>query len=190
MILTSLDISDRKRSEERMRFLAEHDVLTQLPNRLLCATRLRQTIERAAADSGQVGTLFVDLDDFKLVNDSLGHHVGDGLLRAIAQALVGALRPQDTVSRLGGDEFVIVIDAVRGADELARLIERRIRPAIRGPHAVQDHALTATASIGVSLYPEHGETAEILMRNADAAMYLAKSCGGDGARFSRPETVP
>jgi len=182
-IVTSIDISDRKRSEERIRFLAEHDVLTELPNRALCTERLRMAVQQAKRTGRQVAVLFIDLDRFKDINDSLGHHIGDGLLRSVAQRLLAGVREGDTVSRLGGDEFVIVLAGVDGADEVAQIVHERLIPRIRELHPVEGSELHVSCSVGVALYPDDATDLDELMRHADTAMYQAKANGKDNAQF-------
>jgi diguanylate cyclase (GGDEF)-like protein/PAS domain S-box-containing protein len=182
----SVDITDRKRTEARVQFLAEHDVLTELPNRSLCVQRLREAVGKARGEGSRVAVLFIDLDRFKTINDTLGHHVGDGLLRSVAARLTQAVRAGDTVSRLGGDEFVIVMGGVADGDEIRHAVERRLIPLIRQPHRVQGHELQVSCSVGVSVFPEDGEDLDELMRRADAAMYEAKAAGRDMARFYVP----
>ncbi|MEC4722300.1 EAL domain-containing protein [Noviherbaspirillum sp. CPCC 100848] len=182
-IAISLDISDRKASEQHIHFLAHHDTLTSLPNRLLFEERLTLSIQQARRKNGKLGILFIDLDRFKNINDSLGHHVGDGLLRSVAARLVNAVREGDTVSRLGGDEFVIILNEVRDAEEIGRIIERRLIPMITALHPVEGAELYISCSIGVSVFPDDGSDIEQLMRNADSAMYEAKSQGRNNAQF-------
>ena len=182
-IVTSIDISDRKRSEERIRFLAEHDVLTELPNRALCIERLRMALQQAKRSGRQVAVLFIDLDRFKDINDSLGHHIGDGLLRSVARRLVDAVREGDTVSRLGGDEFVIVLAGVDGADEVAQIVDERLIPRIRAPHVVDGSELHVSCSVGVAISPDDASDLDELMRHADTAMYQAKASGKDNVQF-------
>lgn len=184
----AIDITDRKAKEERIRFLAQHDVLTELPNRALCQLRLTEALAAARACNEQVAVLFIDLDRFKLVNDTMGHHIGDGLLRTVARRLVQAVRSHDTVSRLGGDEFVIVMRHVTGRDELETLVTERLIPAVRQPMAVQGHTLSVSCSVGMAVYPDDGTDEDELMRRADAAMYEAKSAGRDTARYFSVET--
>ncbi|MGB4061837.1 MAG: EAL domain-containing protein [Burkholderiaceae bacterium] len=184
----SIDITDRKAKEERIRFLAQHDVLTELPNRSLCQQRLGEALAQAAVTGEQVAVLFIDLDRFKLVNDTLGHHIGDGLLRTVAHRLTQAVRADDTVSRLGGDEFVVLLRHVGSADELEAIVNDRLIPAIRKPTVVEGHKLNVSCSVGVALYPRDATDQEELMRRADAAMYEAKAAGRDMARFFSPET--
>ncbi len=143
----SLDISDRKESEERIQFLAQHDALTELPNRSLCLERLSLSMHQSQRTGQKVGVLFIDLDRFKTINDSLGHHVGDGLLRSIAQRLLEAVRGGDTVSRLGGDEFVVVLNGVADSVEIASIIERRLIPSINLPHQVEGQQIHVSCSV-------------------------------------------
>jgi diguanylate cyclase (GGDEF)-like protein/PAS domain S-box-containing protein len=179
----SIDITDRKRSEERINFLAHHDVLTDLPNRSLCIERLRDAMAQAQRRSEKVGVLFIDLDRFKNVNDSLGHHVGDALLRSVARRLGEAVRGGDTVSRLGGDEFVVVLGGIRSDDEIPRLVESRIVPQMRRPHHVAGEEFHVSCSIGIAVYPDDGLEIDVLMRHADVAMYEAKAIGRDNVQY-------
>ena len=183
----SVDITERKRTEERVQFLADHDVLTELPNRSLCVARLAEALEMAQGTRDRVAVLFIDLDRFKSVNDTLGHHVGDALLRSVAGRLMQAVRNDDTVSRQGGDEFVVILRNVRDASEIRDIIEERLIPLIRAPHDGEGHELRVSCSIGVAVYPEDGQDIDELMRRADAAMYEAKSSGRDHYRFFSSE---
>ncbi len=183
----SVDISDRKRTEARVQFLAHHDVLTELPNRALCEVRLQEGLAAAAHSNERLAVLFIDLDRFKTINDTLGHHIGDGVLRSVAQRLSKAVRSEDTVSRLGGDEYVIILRNVVSRHEVEQLVERRLIPLIRQTHHVEGHELHVSCSVGVALYPEDGDQSDLLMRRADAAMYVAKNAGRDMARFYEPE---
>ncbi|MDA8521588.1 EAL domain-containing protein [Acidovorax sp. NCPPB 4044] len=184
----AIDITDRKRNEERIRFLAHHDVLTELPNRSLCVQRLQAALAQAALTGERVAVLFIDLDRFKAINDTLGHHIGDGLLRSVAGRLVQAVRPHDTVSRLGGDEFVVVMRHVEGAQDVLRTVEERLIPLIRQSHPVEGHELNVSCSVGIAVHPEDGADLDELMRRADAAMYEAKTAGRDMARIYSLET--
>ena len=186
-IIISVDITDRKESEARIRYLAEHDVLTELPNRALCTERLRLALQQARRSGERVAVMFIDLDRFKDINDSLGHHVGDGLLRSVARRLGEAVREGDTVSRLGGDEFVVVLGGVHGVEEVAHVVEQRLIPLIRAPHRVGEAELTVSCSVGIALFPDDAEDLDTLMRHADTAMYQAKAAGRDGAQFFTPE---
>ncbi|WP_311224248.1 MULTISPECIES: EAL domain-containing protein [unclassified Acidovorax] len=184
----AIDITDRKRSEDRIQFLAHHDVLTELPNRSLCVQRLQAALAQASATGERVAVLFIDLDRFKAINDTLGHHIGDGLLRSVAVRLTQAMRQCDTVSRLGGDEFVIVMPGVEGPAQVLQVVEQRLIPAIRQSHPVQGHELNVSCSVGIAVYPEDGTDIDELMRRADAAMYEAKTTGRDMARLYSLET--
>ncbi|WP_082584136.1 EAL domain-containing protein [Noviherbaspirillum sp. Root189] len=182
-IAISLDISDRKANEQHIQFLAHHDVLTGLPNRALFEERLTLSIQQARRKSAKVGILFVDLDRFKNINDSLGHHIGDGLLRSVGSRLLSAVREGDTVSRLGGDEFVVILNDVKDAEEIARIIDHRLIAMICTPHQVEGSELYISCSVGVSVFPEDGNDIDQLMRNADSAMYEAKKLGRNNAQF-------
>ncbi len=182
-IAISVDITDRKRTEARVQFLADHDVLTELPNRSLCIARLGEALRAAEVSGDRVAVLFIDLDRFKSINDTLGHHVGDALLRSVAGRLSQAVRGDDTVSRLGGDEFVVILRGVHDAGEIRAIVEERLIPLIRAPHDGEGHELRVSCSIGIAVYPEDGGDLDELMRRADAAMYEAKSSGRDQFRF-------
>ncbi|MFY9514632.1 MAG: diguanylate cyclase, partial [Rubrivivax sp.] len=186
-IIISIDITDRKDSEARIRFLAEHDVLTELPNRAQCNERLRLALQQARRKGEQVAVMFIDLDRFKDINDSLGHHVGDGLLRSVSRRLLEAVREGDTVSRLGGDEFVVVLAGVHGVEEVAHVVEQRLIPRVRAPHRVEGQDLEVSCSVGIAMYPDDGDDIDTLMRQADTAMYQAKALGRDGAQFFTAE---
>jgi diguanylate cyclase (GGDEF)-like protein/PAS domain S-box-containing protein len=186
-IFTSIDISDRKKSEQRIRFLAHHDVLTELPNRSLCVERLRLALQQAQRGAQQVAVLFIDLDRFKDINDTLGHHIGDGLLRSVAARLVQAVRAGDTVSRLGGDEFVIILNGVQNVDEVGQIVHERLIPLIRQPHHVEGAELHVSCSVGIAIYPDDAGDIDTLMKHADTAMYQAKAEGKDGAQFFTAE---
>lgn len=178
-----VDIAERKAQEEKIRHLAHHDALTGLPNRLLFDERLKMSLLQADRHSERVALLFIDLDRFKFINDSLGHHVGDGLLQSIAQRLVESVRAGDTVSRQGGDEFVVILNSIEDAQEVAHIIERRMVPLILQTHTVCDIALHISCSVGIAIYPDDAVTDEMLMRNADTAMYAAKSKGRNNFQF-------
>ena len=179
------DISERKASEARIRHLAHHDALTGLPNRLLLGDRLQQAMSQAERYDTQVAVLFVDLDRFKPINDTLCHQVGDELLREVARRLQGSVRASDTVARLGGDEFVVVLTEVDDIDDLTRVI-RSISAALKQPIAVGSHVLNVSPSIGIAVYPRDGGDLRAILHAADAAMYEAKAAGRDTYRFSSP----
>jgi diguanylate cyclase (GGDEF)-like protein/PAS domain S-box-containing protein len=185
-ICTLIDITDRKKSEARIQFLAEHDVLTELPNRALFAKRLGQALTGLQSRQ-RVAVLFIDLDRFKNINDSVGHHVGDGLLRSVSRRLLDAVRVDDTVSRLGGDEFNVILNNVTDATEVARIVEERLLPRLREPHPINGFTLQVSCSIGVALYPDDGRDIDTLMQNADAAMYQAKAAGRNLVKFFSAE---
>lgn len=182
IIALALEASQRQRAERRLRHLAHHDSLTGLPNRNLLDDRLRQALALASRQGSRVAVMFLDLDRFKTINDSLGHVVGDRLLEQVAARLNGTLRAGDTVARLGGDEFVLVLPGLKGeldAATVASGLLSRLAP----PFIVDGRELHVSASIGIGIYPEDGPTAEALMRNADTAMYHAKDSGRNRFRF-------
>ncbi|WP_114649326.1 EAL domain-containing protein [Pseudothauera hydrothermalis] len=180
------DISERKQAEARIRQLAHYDGLTGLPNRALLHDRLAHALERARRRHEQVAVLFVDLDRFKNVNDSLGHAVGDELLRAVAGRMEAVLREQDTVARLGGDEFLIVLESLDGP-AAAEQVARKVLEALQTPFHLGDHELFIGASIGIALYPNDGQDVSMLVQNADTAMYRAKDCGRNTFQFYTAE---
>ncbi|MFT3848205.1 MAG: EAL domain-containing protein [Propionivibrio sp.] len=182
-IVVAHDISERKANEQRISHLAQHDVLTDLPNRSLCVERLRLALQLAERQVRRVGVLFIDLDRFKNINDSLGHHIGDSLLRSVSRSLLSAVRVGDTVSRFGGDEFVVILNGAADADEILQIVNQRLIPLIRQPHEIEGVELHISCSVGIAVYPEHGTDIETLMRNADAAMYQAKFSGRNNAQF-------
>jgi diguanylate cyclase (GGDEF)-like protein len=171
-----MDMTERKQAEERLSYLASCDSLTNLPNRILFYDRLNQVLSRAPWSKRLVGVLFLDLDRFKIINDTLGHNVGDELLKAVAERLKGCVRAGDTVARLGGDEFTVILDDVAKEQDVTK-IAQKILDALSKPYRIEGHELFTTTSIGISLYPHDGETAETLLKNADIAMYRAKEQG-------------
>ncbi|HVE08554.1 MAG TPA: EAL domain-containing protein [Paraburkholderia sp.] len=188
-ICTLIDISDRKKSEERIQFLADHDFLTELPNRALFKKRLAVALDTAKRTGRRVAVLFIDLDRFKDINDSLGHHVGDGLLRSVAARLVRSVRHDDTVSRLGGDEFTVILNGAANATDVARTIEERMIPLIGEAHDVNGVAIQVSCSVGIAMYPEDGADIDTLMQNADLAMYQAKAAGRNLAKFFSADMI-
>lgn len=176
------DISGIKRSEARLEHLAHHDPLTGLPNRMLLHDRLGHSIERARRHQHALAVCFLDLDNFKHVNDSLGHHVGDELLKAIATELQGHIRSEDTLSRIGGDEFVLLIDTIDNAARV-ELIVNKLLAVLREPRTIAGHQLYLSGSVGISLFPQDGEDAGTLIQHADSAMYDAKQLGKNRFRF-------
>jgi diguanylate cyclase len=182
LLATVRDITERKRAEERIQFLAYSDALTGLPNRRLLQDRLTQVLASARRQKGTVALLFLDLDGFKDINDSLGHSVGDLLLQEIAGRLTAWGREQDTVARVGGDEFLVMLTGLKDVADAAIAAER-LMDAIIGEHSIQGHAVNITCSVGISIFPEHGVDGETLIKNADAAMYNAKESGRNNFRF-------
>ena len=169
----------------QMAHSAEHDFLTGLPNRMLLNDRVGQAIALAKRHAKKVAVLFLDLDGFKHINDSLGHPVGDKLLQSVAKCLVDCIRGSDSVSRQGGDEFVVLLLDLEDAEDAA-VTARRMLEAVAQPHHVDHHDLHVTASIGVSVYPDDGLDAEALIKNADTAMYQAKENGRRSFQFFKP----
>jgi diguanylate cyclase (GGDEF)-like protein/PAS domain S-box-containing protein len=166
--------------------MAQHDFLTDLPNRMLLNDRLTQAISFARRRGNHLAVLFVDLDRFKLVNDSLGHAIGDQLLQSVAERLVTCVRSSDTVSRQGGDEFVVLLSHVEHAEDAA-ISARKVLAALSVPHSIGQQALQVTASVGVSIYPDDGQDGDALIKGADAAMYRAKATGGNNYQFFRSD---
>jgi diguanylate cyclase (GGDEF)-like protein/PAS domain S-box-containing protein len=187
LVMAALDITAHKANEARIHHLAHHDALTDLPNRSLCLERLRMSINQASRNGAQVAVVFIDLDRFKNINDSMGHHVGDALLQSVAKRLLDAVRPSDTVCRLGGDEFVIVLGDIKNRQEIDDIVVRRVVPLICEPHVVEGKELHVSCSAGVAVYPQDGLEIDYLMRHADAAMYQAKAAGRNQAVFFTPE---
>ncbi|MCK1540933.1 EAL domain-containing protein [Bradyrhizobium sp. 147] len=184
-VATHEDITERRRIEARITHLAHYDALTDLPNRTMFHEHLRQELA-AITEGEQIAVHYIDIDEFKGVNDALGHLVGDELLKSIAQSLRRCAGPADFVARLGGDEFAIVQSAVTSPDQVNDLVAR-VFQAIRTPFDCMGHHLTADASIGIALAPEHGEVLDQILKNADMAMYAAKAAGRRTYRFFEPD---
>ncbi|HET7776373.1 MAG TPA: EAL domain-containing protein [Azospira sp.] len=180
------DISERKEAEARIHYLAHYDALTDLPNRVLFNDRFTQALLHARRYSETVGLMFVDLDRFKVVNDTLGHRVGDELLKQVAERLRQCVREEDTVSRQGGDEFVVLV-ANLGMSAAAAVVADKILAALAEPIHFEGHELMVTCSVGIACYPGDGADPETLMKNADMAMYRAKSVGRNNYQFFSPE---
>jgi diguanylate cyclase (GGDEF)-like protein/PAS domain S-box-containing protein len=176
------DITVQQQAQERIKFMALHDPLTQLPNRIYLDEHLEGALALARRQNKSVALLFVDLDHFKEVNDAQGHHAGDALLREVAQRLKAAARQSDFVARLGGDEFLVVLTNLDCVDDVTRVADTLLQSvSFDVPGA--GHATTVSPSIGISLFPEHGDSADELIRHADAAMYQVKISGGRAYRF-------
>lgn len=182
------DVSASREVTARMSHLAQHDFLTDLPNPTLLDDRIAQAIALARRHDKQLAVLFMDLDHFKEVNDSLGHDTGDKLLKSVAQRLKACVRGSDSVSRKGGDEFVVLLSDITHAAHAAGSAEKIIAT-LAAPHSIDGRELAVTASIGIAVFPRDGVDAEGLLKSADAAMYEAKDAGRNQFRFSRPESI-
>ena len=181
-IATFTDISEHREAAERLAHLAYHDPLTQLPNRLAFESQLDRALKTASRDGRQAALMLIDLDRFKNINDTLGHHVGDGLLKEVAKRLQECVRASDIVARLGGDEFIVVLPDIDNpliAASVAGKVQRNLADSYR----VGEHVLYATPSIGISIFPNDGADCDVLLRNADAAMYHAKAAGRNNYQF-------
>ncbi|HXH03622.1 MAG TPA: diguanylate cyclase, partial [Candidatus Competibacteraceae bacterium] len=176
------EVAERKLAEQRARHLAHHDTLTGLPNRTLLADRLTQSLAHCRRHEQRLAVLFLDLDRFKTINDSLGHAIGDRLLQAVAARLITCVRDSDTVARLGGDEFVILLQELAEAEH-AGLVAQKIDQELAVPFHIEGHELHISPSIGISVFPDNGDDAETLMKNADTAMYQAKEAGRNNYQF-------
>ena len=183
---TARDISERKQAQEVINFQAYHDLLTHLPNRALLKDRLNLAITHARRNKRKLAAMFLDLDRFKLVNDTLGHSMGDRLLKAVANRLQSCLRSGDTLSRFGGDEFTLLLPEVRTRDDVV-VIAEKILNRLSEPFVIDGHELFVGASIGIAMYPEAGDSGEALIQNADIAMYHVKGRGKNGYQFFSEE---
>jgi diguanylate cyclase (GGDEF)-like protein/PAS domain S-box-containing protein len=179
---TALDVTERRQQQDRIHKLAYFDALTGLPNRPLLIDRIERCIAAARRNGTCFAVLFLDLDHFKKVNDSLGHSQGDELLKNVAQRLAGCLREQDTVARLGGDEFIVLLPEIRVPED-ASAVSLKLLASLREPLMLLTQQVEVSVSIGVACYPDDGDNAEALLRNADTAMYAAKDQGRDEVRF-------
>jgi diguanylate cyclase (GGDEF)-like protein/PAS domain S-box-containing protein len=184
-VIVFRDVSEVRAMTRQMSHSAQHDFLTGLPNRMLVNDRLRQAIALAHRRSTKLALLFLDLDGFKHINDSLGHLIGDKLLKSIAARLVNCVRASDTVSRQGGDEFVVLLSEITHSSDAA-ITAKKILQAVAEPHYIDQHDLRVTTSIGLSVYPDDGFDAETLLKNADTAMYQAKENGRQNYQFFKP----
>lgn len=179
---TARDVTERKEAEAFINFQAYHDLLTRLPNRALFKDRLELAIAHARRENQKLAVMFLDLDRFKVINDTLGHAMGDRLLQAVTQRLEKCLRKGDTLSRFGGDEFTLLLPAIHDNDD-ARQIARKLIRALQAPFQLGEHEVFVGVSIGIAVYPEAGENLDQLIQSADIAMYHVKGRGKDGYRF-------
>ena len=186
VMMAAIDITERKRAEARIAFMAHHDALTLLPNRLTLRQRMEEMLSRLRREGRGVATLCIDIDNFKSVNDTLGHPVGDLLLQAVAKRLRPVLRTEDVIARLGGDEFAILQGDVTGPREVSHFAERLLE-AIGAPYVLDGHQVTVGASIGIALAPGDGGDADQILKNADMALYRAKADGKGTYRFFEAE---
>jgi diguanylate cyclase (GGDEF)-like protein/PAS domain S-box-containing protein len=182
---TIVDITQRKTAESQIVYQAYHDALTDLPNRLLFHDRLTQALAQAHRHGHGLAVLFMDLDQFKLVNDTLGHGAGDRLLQVVAERLARAVRAEDTVARVGGDEFTLLLPRIAQADDAAR-VAQHVLAAVAEPAEIDDQRIFLTTSIGISVFPADGIDAEALLTSADIAMYRAKDMGRNGYQLCTP----
>lgn len=180
------DVSESRAMAEKMAYLAQHDFLTGLANRSLLTERLARAIGLAKRHQKQVALLFVDLDDFKRINDTMGHTMGDQLLKLVADRLVTCVRSTDTVCRQGGDEFVILLAEIEQIQDAANVADKLIA-ALAEPQHVGEHAFTVTLSVGISVYPDDSHDVDTVMKNADTAMYQAKASGRNNYKFFRDD---
>ncbi len=181
-VTTFAEVTGQKEVADRLTYLAYHDPLTHLPNRLAYESQLDLALKTSQRDGRQLALMLIDLDRFKTVNDTLGHHVGDGLLKSVAVRLRESVRASDIVARLGGDEFVVVLPDIDSALTAAS-VAGKVQRALAENHLIGEHVLYATPSIGISVFPSDGRDGDMLLRNADAAMYHAKNLGRNNYQF-------
>ncbi|HET7766459.1 MAG TPA: EAL domain-containing protein [Burkholderiales bacterium] len=187
VIVPILDVTDRKRAEERIQQLATRDPLTGLPNRLLLNDRLTLAISNAQRHGGSLALLFIDLDRFKYINDSLGHVIGDAFLKSVAERLTGIMRQGDTLARIGGDEFVVLLENIATMEDAAGQVARKILACFVEPFSVEGHTLSCSCSIGISVFPTDATDPQMLIRDADTAMYNVKEGGRGSYRYFSAE---
>ena len=184
-VATSRDVSERIRAQEQLEYLASMDMLTDLPNRRLFSDRLRQAMRRSARLERPLAVLFIDLDRFKVINDTLGHSVGDALLTEVASRLRGCVRAADTVARLGGDEFTVLLEEVGSRDAVAQVAGKILKVLARGVR-VAEREFFVSASVGIAMHPDDGSSIDELLSRADISMYCAKAAGRNTFRFYEP----
>lgn len=182
LILFDTDITELSLTQERLNYLATHDPLTSLPNRILFQDWLKMSIKQAKRNFEKIAVLYIDLDNFKQINDSLGHQTGDKILIAVAEKLKTIFRETDTISRMGGDEFNVMITGLQDTQPVIEIVQKLIN-AFEHPFSINGRELYTSLSVGISIYPDDGETAEILLKNADIALYRAKSDGRKTYQF-------
>jgi diguanylate cyclase (GGDEF)-like protein/PAS domain S-box-containing protein len=180
------DITESKETQRKVEYLAYHDALTGLPNRMLASDRLEQSLVHASRSKSRVAVMFLDLDDFKTINDTLGHSVGDAMLKAVADRLRQCVRESDTVCRLGGDEFLVMLNDVAEIEAINR-VALNMLDMVNRTYSIAEHNLTISTSIGIAVYPEDGRDRDTLLKNADMAMYNAKQSGRNTHRFFAEE---
>ena len=185
-IIQIQDITDRKHAEQQLVYIANHDPLTGLLNRVQFHNRFSQTLSSARRHGSKLALMFLDLDRFKLINDTLGHRIGDLLLQAVSERLKSSLRTNDILARLGGDEFIVLLSDINLIDDVARIAQKTIDNLMQ-PFTVEGNDIVVTASVGISIYPDDGKNSQILLTNADTAMYLAKERGKNNYQFYTPE---
>lgn len=181
-VWTLEDVTEQRADAARVAFLAHHDQLTGLPNRILLGDRLRVALAQAARNKAGCGLMFLDLDRFKSINDTLGHAIGDELLIEVSRRLKISVRDSDTVARLGGDEFVVVLPSLKSAED-AEVVAKKILVSVGSPYELSGHPVRTSPSIGIALYPENAADGDELLKHADAAMYEAKQSGRNAYRF-------
>ncbi len=182
------DVTERKKSEETIRRLAYHDALTGLPNRLLFTDRLNMAITRAKRNRQYLAVMILDLDYFKDINDTLGHHMGDRLLQDVGSRLTGLLRKGDTIARMGGDEFLVLLPEINNVT-VTTMIAQKIVESFQSPFVIDDRKLHITTSIGIAIYPDVSDDVETLIKHADIAMYCAKGSGRNNYKLFTPEMI-
>ena len=187
-VIVFRDVGEARAMSLRMSHLAQHDFLTELPNRMLLSDRMRQAIALAQRHHSSVALFFADVDNFKRINDALGHVTGDQVLQSVARRLVACVRNADTVSRFGGDEFVVLLSEVARPEDAASTGDKLLA-ALSAPHRIEQRDLNITMSIGISVYPRDGQDAETLLKHADAALFRAKAQGGNKHQFFEADMV-